>query len=131
MKIPVTISSRLQKKPLKNCICYCVKWHEDYCNAVLFFPRRNSSSMAQRNRPPSPSSLKQRPPSPTVTQKPVPISRPSLTPSVLSTTKKTAEPETKPKEKSTDVASSEPKTPQASEKEAASSKTKDGNFPVF
>ncbi|XP_073497385.1 MAP7 domain-containing protein 3 isoform X5 [Phyllobates terribilis] len=81
--------------------------------------KRNSSSLTQRNRPPSPNLLKQRPPSPTTTQKPAPIQRPSLTPSVLSTTKKTAEPETKPKEKATDVTSSEPKT------EATSSKTKD------
>ncbi|XP_075114940.1 uncharacterized protein LOC142184125 isoform X2 [Leptodactylus fuscus] len=87
--------------------------------------KKNSSSVTQRNRPPSPSLMKQRPPSPTVTQKPVPIQRPSLTPSVLSSTKKTAEPETKPKEKSTDAVSSEPKTPQTSEKEATSSKTKD------
>ncbi|XP_044162146.1 MAP7 domain-containing protein 3 isoform X1 [Bufo gargarizans] len=87
--------------------------------------KRNSSSITQRTRPPSPSLTKQRPPSPTVTQKPAPIQRPLLTPSVLSTTKKTAEPETKPKEKCTDMTSSEPKTPQTSEKEAASSKTKD------
>ncbi|KAG8553407.1 hypothetical protein GDO81_003402 [Engystomops pustulosus] len=89
--------------------------------------KRNSSSAPQRNRPPSPNLLKQRPPSPTVTHKPVPIQRPSLTPTVLSTTKKTAEPETKPKEKSTDVTSTEPKTPQTSEKEATTSKTKDEN----
>ncbi|XP_071980487.1 MAP7 domain-containing protein 3 isoform X2 [Engystomops pustulosus] len=88
--------------------------------------KRNSSSAPQRNRPPSPNLLKQRPPSPTVTHKPVPIQRPSLTPTVLSTTKKTAEPETKPKEKSTDVTSTEPKTPQT-EKEATTSKTKDEN----
>ncbi|XP_077141414.1 MAP7 domain-containing protein 3 isoform X11 [Ranitomeya variabilis] len=81
--------------------------------------KRNSSSLTQRNRPPSPNLAKQRPPSPTTTQKPAPIQRPSLTPSVLSTTKKTGEPETKPKEKATDVTSSEPKT------EATSSKTKD------
>ncbi|KAM4019763.1 MAP7 domain-containing protein 3 isoform 7-T7 [Anomaloglossus baeobatrachus] len=81
--------------------------------------KRNSSTLTQRNRPPSPNLLKQRPPSPTTTQKPAPIQRPSLTPSVLSTTKKTAEPETKPKDKATDVISSEPKT------EATSSKTKD------
>ncbi|XP_075692037.1 MAP7 domain-containing protein 3 isoform X6 [Rhinoderma darwinii] len=87
--------------------------------------KRNSSPLTQRNRPPSPSLLKQRAPSPTTTQKPVPIQRPSLTPSVLNATKKTADPETKPKEKSTDTISTEPKTPQTSEKEAATSKTKD------
>ncbi|XP_069799225.1 MAP7 domain-containing protein 3 isoform X2 [Dendropsophus ebraccatus] len=87
--------------------------------------KKNTSSSTQRNRPPSPSLLKQRPPSPTLTPKPAPIQRPSLTPTVLSTIKKTAEPETKPKEKSTDGASSEPKTQQTSEKEAASLKTKD------
>ncbi|XP_056396982.1 MAP7 domain-containing protein 3 isoform X5 [Hyla sarda] len=87
--------------------------------------KKNTSSVTQRTRPPSPSLLKQRPASPTMTPKPVPIQRPSLTPPVLSTTKKTAELETKPKEKSTDGANSEPKTPQTSEKEAASPKTKD------
>ncbi|XP_073399640.1 MAP7 domain-containing protein 3 isoform X7 [Dendrobates tinctorius] len=81
--------------------------------------KRNSSSLTQRNRPPSPNLVKQRPPSPTTIQKPAPIQRPSLTPSVLSTTKKTAELETKPKEKASDVINSEPKT------EATSSKTKD------
>ncbi|XP_066437925.1 MAP7 domain-containing protein 3 isoform X6 [Eleutherodactylus coqui] len=86
--------------------------------------KNNNSSLTPRNRPPSPSLSKQRPPSPI--QKPPPIQRPSLTPSVLSTTKKTAETETKPKEKSTDLLSSEPaKTPQISEKEATTSKTKD------
>ncbi|XP_063793518.1 MAP7 domain-containing protein 3 isoform X12 [Pseudophryne corroboree] len=84
--------------------------------------KRTSSSLAQKNRPPSPS-VKQRPPSPPVPHKPVPIQRPSLTPAVLSATKKSTEPEAKPKEKSLDAISSEPKPVQTSEKET--SKTKD------
>ncbi|XP_075043381.1 MAP7 domain-containing protein 3 isoform X7 [Mixophyes fleayi] len=89
--------------------------------------KRTSSSLAHKNRPPSPSLLKQRPPSPTVTHKPVPIQRPSLTPTVLSATKKSTESESKPKEKSLDVISSELKTVQTTEKEAAKTKDESSN----
>ncbi|XP_073455313.1 MAP7 domain-containing protein 3 isoform X8 [Aquarana catesbeiana] len=87
--------------------------------------KKTSSSQTQKNRPPSPSLLKQRPPSPTVVHKPVPIQRPSLTPTVLTATKKNADSEAKPKEKSVDGISSEPKNVQASEKETPVTKTKD------
>ncbi|KAM5145794.1 MAP7 domain-containing protein 3 isoform 5-T5 [Mantella aurantiaca] len=89
------------------------------------FEKKISSSQTQKNRPPSPSLLKQRAPSPTVTHKPVPIQRPALTPTVLNTTKKIADSEAKPKEKSVEGSSLEPKTVQASEKEATNTKTKD------
>ncbi|XP_040179683.1 MAP7 domain-containing protein 3 isoform X8 [Rana temporaria] len=87
--------------------------------------KKTNSSQAQKNRPPSPSLLKQRPPSPTVVHKPIPIQRPSLTPTVLTATKKNADLEAKPKEKSVDGISSEPKNVQASEKETPVTKTKD------
>uniref|UniRef100_A0A8C5N366 MAP7 domain containing 3 n=1 Tax=Leptobrachium leishanense TaxID=445787 RepID=A0A8C5N366_9ANUR len=85
------------------------------------------SKKMPKSRPQSPSALKQRPPSPTVTHKPIPIQRPSLTPSVLSTTKKSTEPEAKPKEKLPEGTGSEPKTSLTSEKEtpATAPKTKD------
>ncbi|XP_077346562.1 MAP7 domain-containing protein 3 isoform X8 [Lithobates pipiens] len=87
--------------------------------------KKTSSSQTQKNRPPSPSLLKQRPPSPTVVHKPVPIQRPSLTPAVLTATKKNADSEAKPKEKSVEGISSDPKNVQASEKETPVTKTKD------
>ncbi|XP_072287309.1 MAP7 domain-containing protein 3 isoform X7 [Pyxicephalus adspersus] len=87
--------------------------------------KKASSSLTQKNRPPSPSLLKQRPPSPTVTHKPIPIQRPSLTPTVLNATKKISDSEAKPKEKPAEGSSTEPKNVQASEKEATTGKTKD------
>ncbi|KAM9326519.1 LOW QUALITY PROTEIN: MAP7 domain-containing protein 3 [Gastrophryne carolinensis] len=87
--------------------------------------KKASSSVTQKNRPPSPSLLKQRPPSPTVTHKPVPIQRPSLTPTVLNATKKGADLESKPKDKSQDGGISECKSVQASDKEATTTKTKE------
>ncbi|KAM8952900.1 LOW QUALITY PROTEIN: MAP7 domain-containing protein 3 [Pelodytes ibericus] len=85
------------------------------------------SKKIQKNRPSSPSMLKQRPPSPTVTHKLAPIQRPSLTPSVLSSTKKPTEPESKPKEKLQECTGSEPKPLLTSEKETTvtAAKTKD------
>ncbi|XP_053330214.1 MAP7 domain-containing protein 3 isoform X1 [Spea bombifrons] len=88
------------------------------------------SKKIQKNRPPSPSVLKQRPPSPTVTHKPVPIQRPSLTPSVLSATKKNTDTEAKPKDKVQEGTSPEPKTSQASEKAASVTATKTKDEPL-
>ncbi|XP_063288088.1 MAP7 domain-containing protein 3 isoform X10 [Pelobates fuscus] len=88
------------------------------------------SKKIQKNRPQSPSVLKQRPPSPTVTHKPVPIQRPSLTPSVLSATKKNTEPEAKPKEKVHEGTGLEPKPLQTSEKETSVTSTKTKDEPI-
>ncbi|CAH2315165.1 MAP7 domain-containing 3 isoform X8 [Pelobates cultripes] len=88
------------------------------------------SKKIQKNRPQSPSVLKQRPPSPTVTHKPVPIQRPSLTPSVLSATKKNTEPEAKPKEKVHEGTGLEPKPLQTSEKETSVTATKTKDEPI-
>ncbi|KAM4697075.1 LOW QUALITY PROTEIN: MAP7 domain-containing protein 3 [Rhinophrynus dorsalis] len=81
----------------------------------------------QKNSSPTTTTLKQRASSPTVTHKPVPIQRPSLTPGVLSTTKKGTEPDAKPKEKMPEGVVSESKTAHTSEKETTApiTKTKD------
>ncbi|OCT66073.1 hypothetical protein XELAEV_18042330mg [Xenopus laevis] len=80
----------------------------------------------QKNHSSSPVVTKQRTSSPVVTNKPVPIQRPSLTPNVLNAAKKSAETETKPKEKTQEILA-EPKGLQTSEKEitSGSPKTKD------
>ncbi|OCT67716.1 hypothetical protein XELAEV_18039019mg [Xenopus laevis] len=109
--------------------------------ALINSRRRSPSPANTAKRPPSPTLenkkvqknpsstpvvTKQRTSSPVVTNKPVPIQRPSLTPNVLNAAKKSAETETKPKEKTQEILA-EPKSLQTSEKENASGtpKTKD------
>ncbi|KAM4662124.1 MAP7 domain-containing protein 3 [Discoglossus pictus] len=79
----------------------------------------------QKTRSPSPSLLKQKAASPTVTHKPAPIQRPPLTGNILSSTKKNAEAESKPKEKAEEKTCSETKSVSTSEKETPAAKTKD------
>ncbi|KAE8584796.1 hypothetical protein XENTR_v10021110 [Xenopus tropicalis] len=81
------------------------------------------SKKVQKNHSSSPVATKQKTSSPSVTNKPVPIPRPSLTPNVLNAAKKSAETETKPKEKTQEILA-EPKSLQTSEKENTSGTTK-------
>ncbi|XP_041340920.1 MAP7 domain-containing protein 3 isoform X3 [Pyrgilauda ruficollis] len=82
------------------------------------------SAVRQKTRPPSPGVSKQRPPSPTPVSKPAPIQRPSLTPSVISITKKKTEAESKPKDKSTEGIGQEQGASPALERDAGAASTK-------
>ncbi|XP_072837318.2 MAP7 domain-containing protein 3 isoform X2 [Pogona vitticeps] len=82
----------------------------------------------QKTHPSSPNVLRQRPPSPVTVSKPAPIQRPSLTPNVLSLTKKKTDLESKPKEKAVDAAGQEhggPSHPSERDVAGAASKTKE------
>ncbi|XP_053129792.1 MAP7 domain-containing protein 3 isoform X10 [Hemicordylus capensis] len=88
----------------------------------------SSPAARQKSHPPSPSVLRQRPPSPARVPKPAPIQRPSLTPNVLSITKKKTDTESKPKERAEEAGGKEPgPSSQTSERENAAnaSKTKE------
>ncbi|XP_068930232.1 MAP7 domain-containing protein 3 isoform X3 [Petaurus breviceps papuanus] len=91
-----------------------------------------SNRPTQRSRPPSPISLKQQPSSPTCVLKPAfkPVQRPSITPTITNTTKKSRIPETdnKPKDVCEEDRKEEYRTSPALEKErvASAGKTKEG-----